>query len=331
MRGKLRTTERIAMPRTVIVGLGRSGAGLHLPVLARLRHAHPELIADHPIVGFDPHPGVAVRDIRTVESVDRLAALVPPAEAVVHVCTPPGVRLPVLERLAEQGFRRFVVEKPLAADLATLAAVERLCAGLDVVIVTQWLAAALTRRLAAIVRSGEYGPPLSLAVRQDKPRFTRSSGHADAFEVEIPHALAVALHLLGPAEVTGAGWTDPVRGPLAGAWLSLRHRGGAHTTVHSDLTAPVRRRELTLRLRDTAVVGHYPVSADDHHAQLRIGGGDREVFEDEALGAFLLAAYRYFAGLDPAPPGDLGLHAGVVRLLTDARRTADREVTDRAG
>ena len=319
------------MPHTVVVGLGRSGAGLHAPVLHRLRRARPDLFAAHPIVGFDPRPGVAVRDVLTVDSLERVAALVPPGDAIVHVCTPPAVRVALLERLAGLGFRRFVVEKPLATDLAALAAVERLCAGLDVVVVTQWLAAALTGRLAALVRSGEYGPPLALAVRQDKPRFARATGHADAFEVEVPHALAVALHLAGPAELTGAGWTDPARGRLAGAWLSLRHHGGTRTTVHSDLTAPVRRRELTLRLRDTTVVGHYPVSADDHHAQLRVGNGDREVFEDESLGAFFLAAYRYFAGVDPAPPGDLGLHARVVRLLADARGLADRGVADLAG
>jgi predicted dehydrogenase len=319
------------MRHTVLVGLGRSGAGLHAPVLARLRHAQPGLFAAHPIVGFDPRPGIAVGDVLTVDSLDRVAVLVPPGDAVVHVCTPPGVRVAVLEQLVDLGFRRFVVEKPLATDLATLVAMERLCTGLDVVVVTQWLAATLTDRLVALVRSGEYGPPLSLAVRQDKPRFARATGHADAFEVEVPHALAVALHLAGPAELTGAGWTDPGRGPLAGAWLSLRHNGGARTTVHSDLTAPVRRRELRLRLRDTTVVGHYPVSADDHHAQLRIGDGDREVFEDEAFGAFLLAAYRYFAGLAPAPPGDLGLHSRVVRLLVDARRRADRDVAAHAG
>jgi predicted dehydrogenase len=283
------------------------------------------------MVGFDPRPGVAVGDMVTVDTLDRVAALVPPNDAVVHVCTPPAVRVAVLERLAGLGFRRFVVEKPLATDLASLAAMERLCAGLDVVVVTQWLAATLTRRLAGLVRSGEHGPLLSLAVRQDKPRFARASGHADAFEVEVPHALAVALHLAGPAELTGAGWTDPARGPLAGAWLSLRHTGGTRTTVHSDLTAPVRRRELTLRLRDTTVVAHYPVSADDHHAQLRIGNGAREIFEDEALGAFLLAAYRYFAGVDPAPPGDLALHARVVRLLAAAREHADRNVAAHAG
>ena len=311
------------MPHTLVVGLGRAGAGLHAPVLSRLRDTHPELFAGHPIVGFDPRPGLALRDGLVVDSLGRAAAILPPGDTVVHVCTPPGVRADVLARLAALGFRRMVVEKPLATDPATLEEVTRLSArfDLDVVVVTQWLASALTRRLAGLVATG---PLASITVRQDKPRFARAAngGQTDAFDVEIPHALAVAITLAGPAELTGAGWLDPAAGPLGGASLSLRHASGTHTTIRSDLTSPVRRREITLRLRDTTVVGHYPVSADDHHAQLRIGDGPRVVFADDSLAAFLLATYRYFAGAAPAPPGELSLHASVVRLLAAARRTA---------
>ncbi len=317
------------MPHSVVAGLGRSGAGLHVPVLRRLRAQFPEIFGCQPIVGVDPAAGMALRDGSVdiiTDSLDRLTALVPPGDTVVHVCTPPASRAAVLTSLAAQGFRRLVVEKPVAGDLDALAAIERLRAehGLDVVVVTQWLAADLTGRLARLVRSGEHGPLASISVRQDKPRFARASdpAHADAFDVEVPHALAVALTIAGPAELTGAGWTDPHAGPLGGAWLSLRHRSGPQTTIHSDLTSPVRRREITLRLRDTTVVGHYPVSADDHHAQLRVGAGPREVFEDEALGAFLVAAYRYFTGAAAAPPGEFAVHATVVRLLAAARDAA---------
>lgn len=319
------------MPHTVVVGLGRSGRGLHVPVLRRLRDTHPELFSGHPIVGFDPRVGKNFRDGLPVDSLESAAATVPPADAVVHVCTPPATRVPVLTRLARLGFRRFVVEKPLARDPAALTEIERLRAthALDIVVVTQWLAATLTRRLTELVRS--EGPLRTIVIRQDKPRFHRSSGntaHGDAFDVEIPHALAVALTLAGPGRLTGAGRLEPELGPLAGAWLTLRHASGAHTTIRSDLTSPVRRREITLRLRNTTVVGHYPVSADDHHAQLRVGDGPREVFEDESLGAFLLAAYRYFAGTAPAPPGEFACHATVVRLLADARTLADRVAAD---
>jgi predicted dehydrogenase len=315
------------MPHTLVVGLGRSGAGLHVPVLDRLRRTHPALFSDHPTVGFDPRRDLAVGNGIIVDSLRQAAALLSPEDTVVHVCTPPTVRAPVLAGLAELGFRRLVVEKPLAADPAALAEIERLRDryALDVVVATHWLAADLTRRLAELVRSGP-GPLTSIAVCQDKPRFSRAThdlGHRDAFDVEIPHALAVALTLAGPAVLTGAGWTGQDAGPLGGAWLDLRHMGGTRTTVQSDLTSPVRRREITLRLGETTVVGHYPVSADDHHAQLRVGAGPRQVFEDDALTAFLLAAYRYFAGAG-APPGEFGVHAAVVRLIARARERAGR-------
>ena len=43
------------MPRTLIVGLGRSGWGLHLPVLARLREfeSDREYFSAEPCVVFD--------------------------------------------------------------------------------------------------------------------------------------------------------------------------------------------------------------------------------------------------------------------------------------
>lgn len=316
------------MPHTLVVGLGRAGAGLHAPVLLRLRDRYPELFAPHPIVGVDPRPGLALRDGLVVDSLDRAAVVLPPDDTVVHVCTPPGTRVAVLTRLAALGFRRLVVEKPLAGDLAALAEIERLRArhDLDLVVVTQWLASTLTHRLAALVGAGSLS---WITVRQDKPRFTRT-GHADAFDVEIPHALAVAITLAGTATLIDAGWTDEVAGPLGGAWLSVRHERGALTTIRSDLTSPVRRREVTLRMADTTVVGHYPVSAEDHHAQLRVGANRREVFEDDALSAFLLATYRYFTGTDPAPPGEFALHAAVVRLLTAARHTATASPRRRA-
>lgn len=317
------------MPHTLLVGLGRSGVGLHLPVLARLRRTHPLLFASHPIVGYDPRLELALGDGIRVDSLDRAVALAPPEDTVTHVCVPPDARVPVLTRLAELGYRRLVVEKPLAPDLAALAEIDRLRArhGLDLVVVTHWLTASLTRRFAELVGSGRHGPLETLTVQQDKPRFGRSArttGHATAFDVEIPHAVALALALAGPAEAEEAGWTDPAAGPLAGAWLTLRHTTGTATTIRSDLTSPVRRREVVLGLRDTTVVGHYPVSAEDHHAQLRVGTAPREVFEDEALSGFLLAAYRYLTGETPSAPGPLALHAAVVRLLAQARATADR-------
>lgn len=319
--------------RTLVVGLGRAGGGLHLPVLTRLRETSSEpLFGDQPIVAYDRRPpGALPAGVVVAPSMAAVARQLAPEWTVVHVCTPPTGRVDVLAGLVDAGFRRFVVEKPLAADPVDLAAVLALRDryALDIVVVAPWLAAELTGRLADVVRDERYGALREVTVAQHKPRFTRSlatSGHPTAFDVELPHSLAVVLGLAGPAELAAAAWaplhcaghTVPRMG---GARLALRHRSGAHSTLRSDLTSPVRERRITLRLADAVVTGHYPLTADDHHAQFVVAGGGehREVFPDDALAAFFLAAYRYFHGGPASDVTSLGTHVEAVRLLAEAK------------
>jgi predicted dehydrogenase len=320
--------------RTLVVGLGRAGAGLHLPVLTRLRETtSTPLFAEQPIVACDPRPSCAPpAGITVVPSAAVAVRHLDPEWTVTHVCTPPTGRAEVLAELADAGFRKFVVEKPLAADPAELAAVLALRDRytLDIVVVAPWLAAELTRRLAAAVGGRRYGPLREITVAQHKPRFTRSlatSGHPTAFDVELPHSLTVVLGLAGPAEVVAASWA-PLR--CAGATvprmgearLALRHASGARTNLSSDLASPVRARRIRLHLAGAVVTGHYPLSADDHHAQLVVTAGGREhreVFPDDALAAFFLAAYRHFHGRPAADVTALDRHVETVRLLAEAK------------
>lgn len=284
-------------------------------------------------MAYDPRPpGVVPGDVVVVSSLAAATRQLDPEWTVVHVCTPPTGRYDVLAELAEAGFRRFVVEKPLAACPADLTALLALRArrALDVVVVAPWLVAGLTRRLAEAVRGHRYGALREVTVAQHKPRFTRSlttSGHPTAFDVELPHSLAVVLALAGPAELAAAGWAplrcaDRTVPGMGGAWLTLRHSSGVCTTLRSDLTSPVRERRITMRLADAVVTGHYPLSADDHHAQLVVAAGGhehRDVFPDDALTAFFLAAYRYFDGRPEPDVTGLGTHVTTVRLLAEAK------------
>jgi predicted dehydrogenase len=328
--------------RTLVVGLGRAGGGLHLPVLTRLREtSSASLFTDQPIVAYDPRPaGALPAGVVAVPSVAVAAQQLDPERTVVHVCTPPTGRVDVLAGLVDAGFRRFVVEKPLAADPVDLAAVLALRDrhALDIVVVAPWLAARLTGRLAEVIRGGRYGALREVTVAQHKPRFTRSlatSGHPTAFDVELPHSLAVVLDLAGPAELAAAAWaplhcaghTVPRMG---GARLALRHVSGAHSTLRSDLTSPVRERRITLRLADAVVTGHYPLAADDHHAQLVVTTGGRahhDVFPDDALAAFFLAAYRHFHGRSEPDVTGLGRHVEAVRLLAEAKALCTAQET----
>ncbi|WP_028647122.1 oxidoreductase [Nocardiopsis sp. CNT312] len=320
------------MLHTLIVGLGRSGEGLHLPSLAKARDREPTLFAPGPVLGFDPFLP-PVDGVLAVGSLAEAADRARPEDTVVHLCTPPHVRSGLLAALAETGYRRVIVEKPLALDLVGLAEIARVrrSRGLDITVSTQWLDSALTRRLRSAVRSGPFGRLRSVTIVQNKPRFTRTArvpGHPTAFDVEVPHALAVAIALAGPADVARAELEDMVtertRQPGMGrARLDLRHHAGVRTRIDSDLTSPVRERRITLRFDGAELIGHYPCSAADHTAQLRVEVPGRKtfhsVFDDDALTAFLVSAYTRYA--DPSPPvGDLPGQVEAVRLLVEAKR-----------
>ncbi|GAA1073870.1 oxidoreductase [Nocardiopsis composta] len=317
---------------TLIVGLGRSGEGLHLPSLAKARAADPELFAPEPVAGYDPYRPPAKGTV-AVGSLEEAARRTPPRRTVVHLCTPPHQRSGLLEQLALLGYRMVIVEKPLALDLVGLAAVARVRRrwGLDLTVTTQWLESALTRRLRAVVRGGVFGGLRSVSVVQNKPRFTRSAaapGHPTAFDVEVPHALAVVLALAGGADIALASLEDMVteqgRLPLLGrARLALAHHRGVRTEIDSDLTSPVRERRIRLEFDEAVLTGHYPCSAADHTAQLRVEAAGREptrsVFTDDALPEFIRAAYARYAERAP-DPGALPVQVEAVRLLAEAKR-----------
>lgn len=323
------------MLHTLIVGMGRSGQGLHLPALTRVRAAAPGLLARTPVVAVDPFRAPAeVPGVVDAGSLEEAARLSPPSRTVVHLCTPPGARASVLAHLAGLGYRKIIVEKPLAVDLTGLVAVARIRRrwDLDVTVATHWLDSALTRRLRAAVRGGRHGELRRIDVIQNKPRFTRSAAvhdHPTAFDVELPHALAVVLSLAGGARIAGASWEDMVSGRLrlprlGRARLRLDHFAGVRTEIDSDLTSPVRERRITLEFDRAVLVGHYPCSEADHTAQLRVvrPGGEvtRSVFTDDAFAAFLRGAYARYAGPVSRMHRTLPVQVDTVRLLTEAKR-----------
>ncbi|MFL1378480.1 Gfo/Idh/MocA family oxidoreductase [Nocardiopsis protaetiae] len=319
------------MLHTLIVGLGRSGRGLHAPSLAKARAAARGLFAPGPVLGHDPHRAGA-EGVTAVDSLEEAARRRPPRSTVVHLCTPPHLRAEPLERLARLGYRMVVVEKPLALDLAELAAIARLRRrwGLRLTVATPWTASTLSARLLAAHRSAAFGRLRTLTVLQHKPRFTRtleSAGHPTAFDVEVPHALAVAVALAGDAEVAAAELDDMavdglVLPGLGAARLDLVHHTGVLTRIESDLTAPLRERRIVLEFDGAVLTGHYPCSEADHTAQLTVAargrGPTRSVFTDDALTAFWRRCYARYAR--PCHDlGDLPVHVEAVRLLAEAK------------
>ncbi len=350
------------MLQTLVIGLGHAGAGLHLSVLSRIREstAARHFFADHPPVVCDPRlapasgppmsghsveqPGGDLRGAVLIGSIGQAVRLLDPGRTVVHVCTPPTVRLEVIEQLARDGFRKILVEKPLARDEHTLEQIERVRRrwGLQLVVVAQWLVSTLTLQLQDLVHSAALGELRSLSFLQRKPRFNRSlttHGHLTAFDVELPHSVGVALRLAGAAQLSDAECTDMVVGDttvprMGSARLTLRHDYGVRTEIISDLTSPVRERRIVLSFDHGLAIGHYPHSRDDDHAQLSImmdGESDsgiepRRVFRDDALTTFLLRAYQRFHTSEP-DDGEFALNVAGVRLLCAANRLrTSREV-----
>lgn len=316
-----------------IVGMGRAGAGLHLPSLAKVRAKAPGLLASGPVVVFDPfRPPSCTGGTVTAATLEEAAGISPPHRTVVHLCTPPHIRSSMLNRLGALGYRKFIVEKPLALDLVGLAAVARARRrwGLEITVATHWLDSRLTGRLRAAVLAEELGGLRHIRVVQNKPRFTRSAvlTHSPtAFDIEVPHALAVVLSLAGGARIADASWEDMVTDRLSlprlgRARMRLEHYSGVRTEIDSDLTSPVRERRITLQFERGTLTGHYPCSEADHTAQLRVSvpGGEetRSVFADDALPAFLRSAYRRFAHAH-CSAGALPVQVDAVRLLNEAK------------
>lgn len=322
------------MLRTLIVGLGHAGIDLHWSVLRRLREQSGSLFAPGPAYGFDPRPDATAppgEDLLRVGSLAVAAGELDPAETVVHLCTPPMARLELLRELADLGFRRILVEKPLAVDLAAAEAIAALRrdAGLDLTVVAHWLDSALTTRAMELIRSGRYGELRSIGFIQRKPRLTRTlarSGHPTAFDAELPHSVGVALKLAGDARLVDAAWSDMAVGELrvarmGTARLVARHAGGARTEIFSDLTSPIRERRVTFELDGARLIGHYPGSQDDDYAHLRVIEGrteNRAIFKDDSLTTFLRRVYRDYAeGTDGA--AEFGLNMRVAALLSEAK------------
>lgn len=326
--------------RSLIVGLGRAGAGLHLPVLAKLRTRTPLLFDDAPVTACEPRPNVAARaGLEVVPTIEAAAAGLDPAVTVAHVCTPPTERLAVLSELATLGFRKVIVEKPLAADIDDLARIIRLRRKykLHVEVVEPWLASTLTARLVELIRSGRFGAPKSIDIVQNKPRFRRSlvtPGHPTAFDVELPHGVALALRLAGAARVTHASGTDlEVEGNvgprMGGASVGLRHNSGIHTEIRSDLTSPVRERRVTVDFETGTAVGHFAVSGDDHHSQLTLrsnGRSEHVVLRDDAMTEWMFQAYRKFQ-VDGEQTQGFTFATEVVQLLSVAKNICAEPVS----
>jgi predicted dehydrogenase len=325
---------------TLIVGFGNSGRRLHMPSVLEARAAdRAGIFGALPPFAIDPapvpEPSVAAGHLRsTLEETGDLD----PALTVVHVCTPPTERIPILEILAGFGFRKFIVEKPLALSVDELEWLDGVVGtyDLEVGVAMPWLSSCVTRRLERALANPANGRLRRFESVQDKPRFARSlrkADHPSAFDVELPHALGILTHLLGavPA-VTAARCTDlahdlGVVPHMGSAWIKTAPINGVSAEIQSNLASPIRQRFVRLRFERSIVTGFYSISGDDPYAQLTVESLRdreviREVFVDNPFPRMIAEWYEYFAGVRARPTSGLALNAAVVRVLAEAKAQA---------
>lgn len=322
------------MRTTVVLGAGASGRELHAAPLARL---HPT----RSIVWVDPAPPP---DLACYPDLDALGQVVDVRAAVVHVCTPADQHVSLVVDLVERGVRRIVLEKPIARDEAALEVLTGCLTAhpdLRLVPVAVWPHAHAVDELRLLVAGRATGERVHLEMVQSKDRAADGArargGSLDAFDIELPHMMLLARHLLGPivdvelSTSRPAPWApdEPASG---GATVRVRHAGGDSSTLHSDLTAPSRERHVTVSVEGRWCRVDLPPDRYHPWSMTTSPGRDRIRRHEDPLGRFLSEAYHLLDGeaARPRRTVPLGEHLDAARACLRARSTARDDVRTNA-
>jgi predicted dehydrogenase len=280
----------------VIVGLGRAGLGLHIPVLEKILRDRTADSAFGAVVGLvDPVGGGISRalhrleydygyDPRPISFATSLGELtgVDPDRAVVHICTPADDHASTLRAATDAGFRRIIVEKPCAANTAEVDEMRRIAdrTGASIGVVNPYL---YSRSVAACRdKIQEVGQaPHYLEFEMSKPRITPTlagrSKPESVMDVELPHQIATALHLTGAsryrllrAEVRHMHYREMDTEPCQvvanmGIGVVVLELDECIAVLVSSLDALTRTRVLKLRFPSMEHIEAFlPVTGDDH-------------------------------------------------------------------
>ncbi len=280
----------------VVVGLGRAGLGLHIPVLEKIRRDGAAASPFGAVVGLVDTVEAGTRralhrleydygyDPGRVSCATSLGELtgVDPDSTIVHICTPADDHAPALRAATEAGFRRIIVEKPCASNTADVDEMRRIAdrTGASIAVVNPYLysraVASCKDKIQQLGRLPHY-----LEFEMSKPRITPTlaerSRPESVMDVELPHQIATALHLTGAsryrvlrAEVRHMHYrevdTEPCRVvPNMGVGIIVLELDQCIAVLVSSLDALTRTRVLKLRFSNTEHIEAFlPVTGDDH-------------------------------------------------------------------
>ncbi|MBP2000267.1 putative dehydrogenase [Paenibacillus shirakamiensis] len=328
------------MLQSLIIGFGRAGKGLHYHCLRKAYQMGSHRALFNPHVGVvDPNfanLGSSQPNLTGFSSLGDVEGF-EPDNTVVHICTPPELHTEALREVVKYGYRKIVMEKPLTTTESELDVIREIqhYYGCEILVVANWLSSSLTRKIHTLIQSGVYGPLRYLTAEQNKSRLSRTlanPSHHNAFDVEIPHLVALALFLGGTsAEVVASEVKDMFIGehviPKMGmAKITLYQEHGVISRLSSNLATPIRKRRIQLNFDSHVLCGYYPSAQDDSHAWLEICDGNGHLLEehimhDDPLSAVFIEYYQYFAGIGEKPVSDLEFNANVVRVICQAKET----------
>ncbi|HEX8394958.1 MAG TPA: Gfo/Idh/MocA family oxidoreductase [Longimicrobium sp.] len=280
----------------VIVGLGRAGLGLHIPVLEKIRRDGAATSPFGAVVGLVDTVGPGVRralhrleydygyDPRGISCADSLADLtgIDPEQTIVHVCTPADDHAATLRAATDAGFRRIIVEKPCASNAADVDEMQRIVdrTGASVAVINPYLysrsVASCKDKIQQVGRQPHY-----LEFEMSKPRTTPTllgrSKPESVMDVELPHQIATALYLTEAsryrvlrAEVRHMHYREVDTVPCQvvrnmGLGIIVLELDECIAVLVSYLDALTRTRELRLRFPNTDHIEAFlPVTGDDH-------------------------------------------------------------------
>lgn len=280
----------------VIVGLGRAGLGLHIPVLEKIRRDRVAASSFGAVVGLvDPvetgikralhrleyDHGYDPGDLRCATSLENLTG-VDPDNTIVHICTPAGDHASTLRAATEAGYRRIIVEKPCAANTAEVDEMRRIAdrAGASVAVINPYLysrsVAACKDKIQQLGRQPHF-LDFELSKPRTAPTLMGRSRPESVMDVELPHQIATALYLTEAtryrvlrAEVRHMHYreveTDACQVILnMGVGVIVLELDECIAVLVSYLDALTRTRELKLRFSNTEHIEAFlPVTGDDH-------------------------------------------------------------------
>ena len=280
----------------VIVGLGRAGLGLHIPVLEKIRRDRAAVSPFGAVVGLvDTMEAGIKRSLHRLESdhgydpgriscATSLANLkgVDPDNTIVHICTPADDHASALRAAIEAGYRRIIVEKPCAANTADVDEMQRIAdrTGASIGVINPYLysrsVASCKEKIQQVGRLPHY-----LDFEMSKPRTTPTlagrSRPESVMDVELPHQIATALYLTEAsryrvlrAEVRHMHYREMETDVCQvvrnmGVGVIVLELDDCIAVLVSYLDALTRTRELKLRFSNTDHIEAFlPVTGDDH-------------------------------------------------------------------